>query len=169
MGLKKKREIQCPKCQDARIVSYGQWWNIFKKKSSTGNCPKCKEGINITGLKKGRGWNKGIVGNDSHCFGNKHNNVLYGKDNPAWKGGITPKNTKIRNSNEYIAWRISIFERDGYKCQSCEQVGGKLHVHHIKSFSEFPEERFNTNNGVTLCVNCHKLTDNFAGKSKKYA
>ncbi len=73
-----------------------------------------------------------------------------------WKCGITPKNIKIRNSPEYRKWRMSVFERDRWTCQSCGQVGGGLHAHHILSFEKYPKLRFETKNGVALCVDCHK-------------
>ena len=92
-----------------------------------------------------------------------------GADNPNWKGGITPENHKLRRTPEYVAWRISVFERDGYTCQFCAQVGGELHADHIKPFSLFPEHRVDINNGRTLCRRCHMLTPSYLGGARKLA
>lgn len=73
-----------------------------------------------------------------------------------YKGGITPENKEIRNSTEMKWWRINVFVRDEYTCQKCFKVGGELNAHHINSFKDFPDQRFNTDNGITLCKSCHK-------------
>lgn len=84
-----------------------------------------------------------------------------GEKNFNWKGGITPENKKIRTSSEYLQWRSDVFQRDNWICQTCFIKGGRLHAHHIKSFSQHKELRFDINNGVALCEDCHKLTDNY--------
>jgi len=95
-----------------------------------------------------------------------------------WKGGITPLILHIRQSFKSRQWRSDIFTRDNFTCQDCGQVGGRLNVHHIKSFSSiiqfyeittFEEalecdELWNINNGITLCIECHKKTDNYCKK-----
>ena len=48
----------------------------------------------------------------------------------------------------------------------CRKVGVYLTAHHIKSWKNYPELRFDINNGITLCEDCHKLTDNYKGKNK---
>ena len=80
-----------------------------------------------------------------------------GAGSPAWRGGKTPSNILIRNSTDYAKWRDDVFTRDKWICQDCGQVGGKLHVHHVFNFSEFPEHRLEVWNGATLCENCHSL------------
>ncbi len=86
-----------------------------------------------------------------------------------WKGGITKKNMKIRSSSQMIRWRKSVFERDNYTCQICKKQGVTLNADHIKPFAYYPELRFELSNGRTLCISCHKQTDTYMGKAKKYA
>jgi len=83
-----------------------------------------------------------------------------GDKSPTWKGGVTPLHLKIRTSTKYREWRNSVFIRDNYTCQSCGIRCGNgtnvhLHAHHIKSFANFPDQRFDLNNGMTLCKQCH--------------
>jgi hypothetical protein len=95
-------------------------------------------------------------------------NPLFGKKGilaPQWRGGITPINAKIRNSPEMKIWRLGVFERDDFTCRGCGVRGGKLHAHHILSFSKFPEHRLELDNGITLCPPCHEKTDNYAGRT----
>lgn len=97
----------------------------------------------------------------------EHRKHLSGENCHLWRGGITPETRRLRSSLEYKIWRKAVFERDAYTCQVCKKVGGELNSHHIKSWSEYKELRFDVNNGITLCEDCHRLTDNFANNKKK--
>jgi 5-methylcytosine-specific restriction endonuclease McrA len=81
-----------------------------------------------------------------------------------WKGGVTPKSKSDRMCLKTKNWRKSVFERDDYTCQECGKRGGGLQAHHIKQFSIFKELRFDINNGLTLCIKCHKKTDSYGNK-----
>lgn len=70
-------------------------------------------------------------------------------------------NRRLRYSKRAKEWRISVFERDNYTCKRCGDrsgVGNKVYLqaHHIKSWAEYPELRFEVSNGETLCRSCHK-------------
>jgi predicted restriction endonuclease len=59
----------------------------------------------------------------------------------------------------YRFWRENILRRDNYTCQSCgikKGNGKRIEAHHIKPAIKCPELRFDINNGITLCVSCHK-------------
>ncbi len=90
--------------------------------------------------------------------------------------GKTSMNKIIRMSKKYKEWRKLVFERDDYTCQDCgirnqEGIGKtiELHPHHIKPFAFFPDLRFELNNGITLCRDCHKKTGTFGKRAKKLA
>ncbi len=66
--------------------------------------------------------------------------------------------TKLKKSENrklnvaYIDWSKRVKVRDEYKCKlSCEECKGRLESHHILSWREYPEERYNIDNGITLC------------------
>jgi len=80
-----------------------------------------------------------------------------GELNPNWKGGITPENIKIRQSIESKLWRKSCMERDNFTCQITKEHGGKLVVHHINNFADFPELRLDISNGITLSYEIHRI------------
>lgn len=80
-----------------------------------------------------------------------------------WKGGIS-KDVHSIAEPKYKKWRSDVFNRDNWTCQTCGIRGVYLEAHHIKSWSKFPELRYILENGVALCRDCHKLTDNYKGK-----
>ncbi len=79
----------------------------------------------------------------------------HGEDAWNWKGGVT-KRSKHPDNAEYRLWRATVFARDRWTCQNCGDVGGKLNAHHILAWAKYVSERYNPNNGITLCEPCHK-------------
>lgn len=85
---------------------------------------------------------------------------ISGKEHWNWKGGITSEHKNFFNLKEYKEWRISVFKRDNYTCQECNKRGGDLNSHHLLPYRDWkePEYSLNIDNGITLCLNCHKKT-----------
>ena len=89
---------------------------------------------------------------------------LSGENHWQWKGGKTKKRPHYNNC-KYRNWRRAVFKRDKYTCQDCgiktyKGLGKtiRLEAHHKKSWKKYPNFRFNIDNGITLCVKCHRLT-----------
>lgn len=86
-----------------------------------------------------------------HCSGENHWNWI--EDRTQIKKYWTD-----RNNPEYKQWRRKILERDNYQCKVCGEKYTKEHklvVHHILSWKDYQEERYNINNGITLCQAHH--------------
>lgn len=81
---------------------------------------------------------------------------ISGSNSSNWQGGISKIRNIIEGKSEYQDWRIAIFERDNYTCKICQKHGVELNAHHILSFAHHPERRLSIDNGVTLCLECHK-------------
>lgn len=80
-----------------------------------------------------------------------------GENHWNWQGGVSRENHR-RETPEYIEWREEVYKRDHFTCQDCDKHCGSNNIvaHHIKSYAEYPELRFDIDNGVTLCRSCHK-------------
>lgn len=62
-----------------------------------------------------------------------------------------------------IKWAKKIKEKDSFCCRIC----GKsyfLHSHHINSYDIFVDQRYDLNNGVTLCKFHHEIFHNIYGR-----
>jgi len=66
-----------------------------------------------------------------------------------WKGGIS-KDVHSVSEPKYKEWRMSVFKRDNFQCKICKSKVG-LQAHHILKWADFPELRYDINNGITLC------------------
>ena len=101
---------------------------------------------------------------------------LSGKDNPMhgktgakshnWKGGITPKRQRDYSRSDIQAFLTSVRCRDKV-CQNCG-AQSRLDVHHIKSFADFPDYRYDADNCISLCRSCHMWAHSSKNKEKLF-
>lgn len=78
-----------------------------------------------------------------------------GENHFNWQGGITDDRERDNDSFEYKRWRKSVYKRDNYTCQCCGEKGGDLNAHHIKNYATNKDLRYDKDNGITLCRECH--------------
>ncbi len=78
---------------------------------------------------------------------------IAGPDHWNWKGGKAKRNAG--SDYEYCKWRRDVLSAGMFTCALCGQYGGKLSAHHLDSWSEFPELRYERSNGICLCFSCH--------------
>lgn len=84
-------------------------------------------------------------------------NTPRGKNSPHWKPEKTDEERLIgRATPEDHEWKTSVLKRDDYTCQCCNKRGGNLNAHHLNGYHWDVEHRHDVNNGVTLCIHCHK-------------
>jgi 5-methylcytosine-specific restriction endonuclease McrA len=135
-----------------------------------------KHPIPTNGFKKGHiAWNKGLTiseeirekiieaaknRNISEKTRKKMADSHRGDKTNFWKGGIDKKEYKHYRNLNYRLWREKVFKRDNYTCQDCGLHSGNgkamfLIPHHIKSYTYYPELRYEVSNGKTLCKDCH--------------
>jgi hypothetical protein len=84
----------------------------------------------------------------------KHNKPK-GQDSPHWNSDIIDRNSR-RLDYEAKDWAIRIKERDKYKCLVCgKSPSGELTSHHLYSYNDYIDLRYDIDNGITLCEQCH--------------
>jgi hypothetical protein len=112
-------------------------------------------------------------------------NNLFGSQDDNNKLSAPLLKLKIRNTTEYLNWRIAILKRDNFKCRMCtasikDNKTLRLEVHHAKSFNDICKESnittikqalackeiWSLNNGISLCYRCHKNLEKLKAKMK---
>lgn len=53
-------------------------------------------------------------------------------------------------------WKKAVYKKDNYTCQICFDKPNKLNAHHLDGWHWCKEKRFDIDNGITLCIKCHK-------------
>ena len=159
-----KRGIETRKKKGSYKANSG----TFKKGQTRAHYPKGKKNPKLSEKRKLM-FKKGelsIKGEKNPMYGKKANNkqlkslklgrIRKGAKNNLWKGGITPINKIKRTNTEYKQWRKNVFKRDNYTCKNCGLTKTYLQAHHIKQVSTHPKLIYDVNNGITLCIQCHK-------------
>lgn len=72
-----------------------------------------------------------------------------------WKDFASNITRMVTKTAEYRGWRKAVYERDDWTCRHCKKRGVRLHAHHIKPKSQYPDLIFDVSNGLTLCEPCH--------------
>ena len=120
---------------------------VGKYKVVTLRCKECGEPYSLTFEKFCAG--RGRI--CSHCSRSGERHFAY---NPSISD---EQRTARRDLSANIKWRTAVYVRDGYTCQVCgDDTGGNLVAHHLYGYADYPDKRFDTANGVTLCESCHK-------------
>lgn len=103
-----------------------------------------------------------LIGN-KYAVGSKGSSTSFkkgqttGDKNKNWKGGISKDVWKIRGSFECAQWKKEVKKRDKNTCKRCcIKSFKKTTAHHVLNFSTHIDLRFSIENGITLCIKCHK-------------
>ena len=78
-----------------------------------------------------------------------------GENNSNWKDyPLKDEIRKLRKSKYNRIWVKEVKEKYNYTCDVC---GSKenLHSHHLYNWADYPDYRFELDNGVCLCKKCH--------------
>jgi len=148
--------LKCPQISKGKMGKkrpdmIGNTWGFVKGKPSSRKGERGKHSA----------WNKDLRAKDD-------SRILSGVNSPRYKHGKSRPSRLAYSTADYNKWRMAVFMRDNFTCQGCKKVGGYLTAHHIKQFAYYPELRFVLNNGITLCEDCHSLTDNYKKKLKNH-
>ena len=84
----------------------------------------------------------------------KYKEMYRGEKSPVWKGGIhEPAWDRLQPI--YKEWRNKVFGRDRYTCQKCKIKKNYVEAHHIFNWNDNPDKRYDIDNGITFCLDCH--------------
>lgn len=150
---------QTKKCETCGIIFNRPGYTSEKKWGERRFCNKFCRAKKISHWVKGvKPWNFGTVGVCTPWNKGKKMSLEYRQK--LSKAHITTGSTKrdkaIRNSVDFAEWRKKVFARDNYTCKCCLKSKCVLHPHHIYSFSKYPSIRFDVDNGITMCAECHR-------------
>lgn len=74
----------------------------------------------------------------------------HGEDHPNWKEETRRKQRRGKHGS----WSRAVISRDNATCQMCGATE-QLQAHHICSYADYPDKRWDVSNGLTVCFSCH--------------
>ena len=100
-----------------------------------------------------------------------------GQNNSSWNPNLTEEERILKRSidgDSHAIWRTKVFKRD---CGTCQIIGKRylpastrngqkwaINAHHLNGYHWDKENRYNVDNGVTLCKPIHDLFHKLYGK-----
>lgn len=89
-------------------------------------------------------------------YKNKSSKAKLGRKNPMWKEDLPEAERLDRAGKSANAkWVRTVKRRDKFTCQCCGITGVTMVAHHLNGYNWDVENRYNPENGITLCERCH--------------
>lgn len=144
--MSKNTRFCSPKCS-------GQ--SIMKKNTQIKNCKTCSKEFAVRKSSK-----------KIYCCHKCYGLSKAGKPNPWGNGGgntgyrkdinLIVKSERKDLDTQYRRWMLAVKKRDCWKCRIANKdCNGRLEAHHILPWRDYPELRYEINNGITLCLAHH--------------
>lgn len=144
------------------------------KPKTTKTCKGCSKTLSLAP------WESDRLFCNVTCYGLWHR----GENSPVFMGEKAKSllRHRIMELPEYVAWRKAIFARDNFTCVICSKRGGDLEADHFpEAYWEIRDrlgitsaqdardckDFWDISSGRTLCLECHRKTDNYMKKPKK--
>lgn len=145
------RDYDIPTRTRSEVIQKNSWWALGYDSALKGRRRLEETKQKISKTRKERKI-PGKFGKDNPMYG------IRGSKHPNWKGGSTPERQKLYRTELWKKIVRTAFERDNWVCQRCgggTTYGNGLHTHHLKSWADYPDDRFDLDNLITLCRKCH--------------
>ena len=109
--------------------------------------------LKITRAKQDPNTLRGIKHKMPEGFSEAISKRITGEGNPKWiKDRTMLVKKQERNDSAYVDWRKQVWLRDNFTCKIANpNCLGKIEAHHILNWKDYPELRYQLNNGITLC------------------
>lgn len=133
----------CITCSKIRLINFYQYSDY---------CVKCSN----ENLRKNPDYLEKIskIASENAIKRNKEN---IGEKHPRWNPDRSYKERELHRGNPvYRKWAVDVKARDNYTCQVCSKYGERICSHHLMSYLSYPDLRFDIDNGVCLCLACHR-------------
>lgn len=103
------------------------------------------------------------------CHAKWRSSSMVGESNFNWNPELSEEERKFkRRIKGYTSFKGQVLRRDNHTCQKCgrDDAETELVVHHLNSYDWDKKNRVNVDNGITLCIGCHKDFHDIYGYGK---
>ena len=115
------------------------------KKGQVPRCSKCQRAYRV----------------ENPCLTKSPRNVPKGENSPHWNPNLNEEERSLRRergSDSKVAnFYLQVKRKYSYTCYITGEKGVKLSAHHLYNWEDFPEKRFDLNNGVCIKRPLHRL------------
>ena len=120
-----KLEFKC-KCGNLHFI---RWYQC--KRGQILRCKECQLKYSYLRGSENRNWNPNLTDEDRK------------------KNSLKVRGTKGRH------WTQNVLIQANFTCALCGKKGGKLVAHHLYNYADYPDKRFDEDNGVCICRSHH--------------
>lgn len=145
------------KYDESTILKYFQYYGIPCRSRSESTLKRDMEDptVNIKSRKSQQMRWDSMSENDILIHAEKTSAGRQGIPYEKWENFVSDE---WRDTIEYTEWTSAVIKRDNNTCRLCNTKVGIKHRHHIYPVRKYPELKYDVENGITLCPDCHYKT-----------